>query len=148
VAVATRVPGAGRRQIDQKIVVAIVYVCGMLLNSIDSTIVTVALATLSRQFGVSPAAIDAIVIGYLVSLAVFIPASGWLGDRFGTKRIFLLALAIFTAASALCGLSQSLNQLIVFRVLQGAGGGLLTPSAWPCSIALSHRRNVSRYRAS
>jgi EmrB/QacA subfamily drug resistance transporter len=127
VAVATRVPGAGRRQIDQKIVVAIVYVCGMLLNSIDSTIVTVALATLSRQFGVSPAAIDAIVIGYLVSLAVFIPASGWLGDRFGTKRIFLLALAIFTAASALCGLSQSLNQLIVFRVLQGAGGGLLTP---------------------
>ncbi|HEU5326914.1 MAG: MDR family MFS transporter [Thermomicrobiales bacterium] len=126
-AVATRVPGAGRRQIDQKVVVAVVYVCGMLLNSIDSTIVTVALATLSRQFGVSPAAVDAVVIGYLVSLAVFIPASGWLGDRFGTKRIFLFALAIFTAASALCGLSQSLNQLIIFRVLQGAGGGLLTP---------------------
>jgi len=127
---AAHVPGGvpvPRRQPDQKIVVAIVYVCGMLMNSLDSTIVNVALATLSRQFGVSPAAIDAVVIGYLVSLAVFIPASGWLGDRWGTKRIFLLALALFSGASALCGLAQSFGQLVVFRVLQGAGGGLLTP---------------------
>lgn len=71
-----------------------VYVCGMLMNSLDSTIVTVALATLGREFDVAPASIEAVVIGYLVSLAVFIPASGWLGDRFGTKRIFLIALAL------------------------------------------------------
>ncbi|HET7037196.1 MAG TPA: MDR family MFS transporter [Thermomicrobiaceae bacterium] len=116
-----------RRHFDQRIVVAIVYVCGMLMNSIDSTIVTVALATLSRQFNVSPSAIDAVVVSYIVSLAVFIPASGWLGDRFGTKRIFLLALAIFTTASALCGLSGSFGQLIIFRALQGMGGGMLTP---------------------
>jgi len=116
-----------RRVPNQKAVVAVVYVCGMLMNSIDSTIVNVALATLSRQFKVLPSAIDAVVIGYLVSLAVFIPASGWLGDRWGTKRIFLLALAIFTTASALCGLAGSLNQLVLFRVLQGAGGGMLTP---------------------
>jgi EmrB/QacA subfamily drug resistance transporter len=115
------------RRPNQKIVVAVVYVCGMWLNSLDSTIVNVALATLSRQFNVSPTSIEAVIIGYLVSLAVFIPASGWLGDRFGTRRIFLLALAIFTAASLLCGLAQSLNQLVAFRVLQGAGGGLLTP---------------------
>jgi EmrB/QacA subfamily drug resistance transporter len=111
----------------QKFVVAIVYICGMVMNSLDSTIVNVALATLSREFSVSPAAIEGVIIGYLVSLAVFIPASGWLGDRFGTKRIFLIALALFTGASALCGLAGSLNQLIAFRVLQGAGGGLLTP---------------------
>ncbi|HEU5433982.1 MAG TPA: DHA2 family efflux MFS transporter permease subunit, partial [Thermomicrobiales bacterium] len=111
----------------QKIVVAIVYICGMVMNSLDSTIVNVALATLSREFSVSPAAIEGVIIGYLVSLAVFIPASGWLGDRFGTKRIFLIALALFTGASALCGFAGSLNQLIAFRVLQGAGGGLLTP---------------------
>jgi EmrB/QacA subfamily drug resistance transporter len=115
------------RQPNQKIVVAVVYVCGMLMNSLDSTIVTVALATLGREFGVAPSSIEAVVIGYLVSLAVFIPASGWLGDRFGTKRIFLIALAIFTSASALCGLADSLGQLVAFRVLQGAGGGLLTP---------------------
>ena len=117
----------GRIWRNQKVVVAIVYVCGMLMNSLDSTIVNVALATLSREFGVTPASIEAVVIGYLVSLAVFIPASGWLGDRFGTKRIFLLALGLFTAASALCGVAQSREQLILFRVLQGAGGGLLTP---------------------
>ena len=112
---------------SQKIVVAIIYICGMLMNSLDSTIVTVALATLSREFGVSPAATEGVIIGYLVSLAVFIPTSGWLGDRWGTKRTFLLALTLFTAASALCGLAGSLNQLILFRILQGAGGGLLTP---------------------
>jgi EmrB/QacA subfamily drug resistance transporter len=115
------------RRPNQKIIVAVVYVCGMLMNSLDSTIVNVALATLSREFDVTPASIEAVVIGYLVSLAVFIPTSGWLGDRFGTKRIFLLALLIFTTASALCGLSTSLGELIGFRIMQGAGGGLLTP---------------------
>src|SRR6476469_8418310 len=99
----------------------------MLLNSLDSTIVNVALATLARDFRVSPDEIDSVVIGYLASLAVFIPISGWLGDRFGTKRTLLLSLALFTLASALCGLAQSLDQLVFFRVLQGAGGGLLTP---------------------
>jgi EmrB/QacA subfamily drug resistance transporter len=99
----------------------------MLMNSLDSTIVNVALATLAREFNVTPANIESVVIGYLVSLAVFIPASGWLGDRFGAKRIFLLALTIFTGASMLCGAAQSLDQLVAFRVLQGAGGGLLTP---------------------
>src|SRR4051794_18571632 len=84
------------RQPNQKIVVAAVFVCGMFMSSLDSTAVNVALATLSRQFHVPTASIDAVVIGYLVSLAVFIPASGWLGDRFGTKRVFLLALALFT----------------------------------------------------
>lgn len=79
------------RQIDQRIVVGVVYVCAMFMSIMDSTIVNVALPTLSRQFGVPTAAIDAVVVGYLVSLAVFIPASGWLGDRFGTRRIFLLA---------------------------------------------------------
>lgn len=116
-----------RPRIDQKIVVAVVFVCGMFMSSLDSTAVNVALATLSRQFGVPTASIDAVVVGYLVSLAVFIPASGWLGDRFGTKRVFLLALALFTGASALCGVAQSLNQLVAFRFLQGAGGGMLTP---------------------
>jgi EmrB/QacA subfamily drug resistance transporter len=113
--------------IDQKIVVAIVYVSSMLMNSIDSTIVNVALATLSRQFNVSAEQIDMVVVSYLVSLAVFIPASGWMGDRFGTKRIFLVALGIFTIASAACGLAGTFNQLIIFRALQGVGGGMLTP---------------------
>ncbi|MGI8476297.1 MAG: DHA2 family efflux MFS transporter permease subunit, partial [Thermomicrobiales bacterium] len=115
------------RHPSQKFVVAVIYVCGMVMSSLDSTIVNVALATLSREFKVPPTKIEAVVIGYLVSLAVFIPASGWMGDRWGTKRTFLFALGLFTTASALCGLAQSLDQLVAFRVLQGAGGGLLTP---------------------
>jgi MFS family permease len=61
---------------------------------------------------------EAVVVAYLVSLAVFIPSSGWLGDRFGTKRVFLTALALFVGASALCGQARSLEQLVAFRVLQ------------------------------
>jgi EmrB/QacA subfamily drug resistance transporter len=109
------------------VIVAAVYVAAMLMNTLDATIVNVALATLGREFNVPAVTTEAVIVGYLVSLAVFIPASGWLGDRFGTKRVFLLALALFVGASALCGQAQSLEQLVAFRVLQGAGGGLLTP---------------------
>ena len=108
-------------------VVAVIYVCTMLLNSLSGTIVNVALATLGREFNVAPAAIEAVVVGYLVSQAVCIPVSGWLGDRWGTKRSFLLALTLFTGASVLCGLAQSFGQLVAFRVLQGVGAGLLMP---------------------
>ncbi|MCA9863216.1 MAG: DHA2 family efflux MFS transporter permease subunit [Thermomicrobiales bacterium] len=116
-----------RQKPDQRYIVAAVYVASMLMNTLDSTIVIVALATLGREFNVPAVQTEAVVVAYLVSLAVFIPASGWLGDRFGTKRIFLIALAIFATASMLCGLSRSLEQLVAFRVLQGAGGGLMTP---------------------
>lgn len=112
---------------NQKLVVPVVYVTTMILNTLDSTIVNVALATLAREFHVSPASIESVVIAYIVSLAVFMPASGWLGDRFGAKRVFMAALFVFTLASALCGLAQSPEQLVLFRILQGAGGGMLTP---------------------
>ncbi len=118
---------AGFRQRNQKAVVAVIYVCGMLMNSLDSTMVTVAFATLGREFGRTPEGMQGILIGYLVSMAMFIPASGWLGDRFGTKRIFLLALFLFATGSLLSGLAGSYEQLVLFRIVQGAGGGLLTP---------------------
>ncbi len=118
---------APQPRINQKIVVAVVYVSAMLLNTLDATMVNVALSTLAREFEVSPASINSVVISYLVSLAVFIPVSGWVGDRFGTKRTFLVALGIFIIASLLSGLAQSLTQLVLFRVLQGVGGGMLTP---------------------
>src|SRR5436309_15033890 len=112
-----------RPAINPKITVSIVFVAGMFMSIMDSTIVNVALPALSRQFNAPGTSIDAVVVGYLVSLAVIIPASGWLGDRLGTKRVFLSALVLFTAASALCGLAPSLPLLIVFRLLQGIGGG-------------------------
>jgi EmrB/QacA subfamily drug resistance transporter len=116
-----------RRSIHPKISVSIVFVAAMFMSIMDSTIVNVALPSMSREFHATGTSIDAVVVGYLVSLAIIIPASGWLGDRLGTKRIFLSALALFTVASALCGLSTNLPMLIGFRLLQGIGGGAMTP---------------------
>ena len=115
------------RVYNQKLAVVVVYVAALFMNIMDTTIVNVALPTLGRQFHVGPAAVDIVVIGYLVSLAVFIPASGWIGDRFGAKRVLLAAVGIFTVASALCGAATNLDELVVFRVLQGVGGGMLIP---------------------
>jgi EmrB/QacA subfamily drug resistance transporter len=114
-------------RLNPKISVSIVFVLAMFMTIMDITIVNVALPQLARDFNVNPEHIDSVVVGFLVSLAVFIPASGWLGDRFGMKRVLLTALLIFTVASALCGLSQSLTELVIFRILQGVGGGMLTP---------------------
>jgi EmrB/QacA subfamily drug resistance transporter len=114
-------------RISQKAAVGVVFVAAMFMSIMDATIVNVALPTIGRQFQVSPTAVDSIAIAFLVSLAVFIPASGWLGDRFGGKRVLLTAIVIFTAASALCGVASSLGELVAFRVLQGVGGGMLAP---------------------
>lgn len=114
-------------QLDYRHKVAVIYVLGLFMEIMDTTIVNVAIPTLAETFGATPSHTEWTVVSYLVSLAVFIPASGWLGDRFGSRRTFLVALWIFVVASGLCGLAGSLNQLIAFRALQGVGGGLLTP---------------------
>jgi len=108
--------------------VSIVYVVAMFMAIVDTTIVNVALPTISRDLSVPLDRVDGVVTAFLVSLAVFIPASGWLGDRFGTRRVFLATLVVFTLASALCGLADRFGELVIFRILQGAGGGMLTPT--------------------
>ena len=111
--------------LEYKWLVAIVFVCGMFMDIMDTTIVFVATPTLARDFHATQSSIEWVVLGYLLSLAIWIPASGWIGDRIGTKKVFLFALAMFTLASALCGQAHSLNELVAFRVLQGVGGGML-----------------------
>ena len=113
--------------ISQRAAVSAVYVGAMFMTILDTTIVNVALPTLGRDFHVPATSVDTVAIYYLVSLAVFIPASGWLGDRFGGKRVLLTAVVVFTGASALCGAAWSLPTLEIFRIVQGAGGGMLAP---------------------
>ena len=113
------------RQIEYKWIVAVVYVSALFLDILDSTIVNVAIPGLGRELHTENA--EWVVLGYTLSLAVWIPTSGWLGDRFGTKRTFLVALLAFTGGSLLCGCAQTIGQLIAFRVIQGVGGGMLTP---------------------
>jgi EmrB/QacA subfamily drug resistance transporter len=114
-------------RISQKVAVSVVFVAAMFMSIMDATIVNVALPTIGRDFHVATTDVDTVSIAFLVSLAVFIPASGWLGDRFGGRRVLLAAIVVFTAASALCGLASSLGELVAFRILQGAGGGMLAP---------------------
>ncbi|MEW9104560.1 DHA2 family efflux MFS transporter permease subunit, partial [Paenibacillus sp.] len=115
------------RRLDPKKAVCIVYVAAMFVVAMDATILNVALKTISDEFHIPPAASGALNVGYLVSIAIVLPLAGWLGDRWGTKRIFLLALAIFTGASVLCGTAADVHSLIFYRILQGIGGGLITP---------------------
>lgn len=133
--------------IRPRVAIFVVFVASLFMSIMDSTIVNVALSTMSRDFGVNIAATDVIVVAYLVSLAVIIPAAGWVGDRWGSKRTFLFALGVFSLASALCGLAQTLNQLVAARVVQGAGAGILTPvgTAMLYRAFLPHERiQVSR----
>jgi EmrB/QacA subfamily drug resistance transporter len=115
------------RRIEYKWLVAVAFVAGMFMDIMDTTIVNVALPTLGQNFGVGDGTFEWVVTGYLLSLAIWIPASGWIGDHFGTKKTFLFALVVFSAGSALCGAAWSIQSLIAFRLLQGMGGGMLTP---------------------
>jgi MFS family permease len=114
-------------RIDYKYLVAASFVFGLFMDILDTTIVNVALPKLAEEFQADTAALEWVVTGYVLSLAVWIPASGWIGDRFGTKKTFLFATAMFTLCSALCGRAWSIESLVFFRILQGVGGGMLTP---------------------
>jgi EmrB/QacA subfamily drug resistance transporter len=114
-------------KLEYKYLVAIVSTFGLFMNLLDSTVVNVAIPTLARDFHASTTTIQWVITGYLLALAVVIPMAGWVGDRFGTKRSFLAALAVFTLFSVLCAVAWNIESLIFFRVMQGAGGGMLTP---------------------
>ena len=115
------------RKLEYKWVVGIVFTFGIFMGLLDMTIVNVALPTFAKEFDAPTTTIEWVVTAYLLSLAVFIPVSGWAGDRFGTKRTFMFALSVFTVGSLLCSLAWDIEPLIAFRVLQGVGGGMLTP---------------------
>ncbi len=112
---------------EYKYLVASAFVFGLFMTLLDTTIVNVALPRLGTEFHAGTDRLEWVVTGYLVSLAVWILASGWLGDRFGTKKTFLFATAMFTLGSALCGRAWSIESLAFFRVLQGIGGGMMSP---------------------
>jgi EmrB/QacA subfamily drug resistance transporter len=108
-------------------VVAGVVVVGVIMSILDTTIVNVALETLSRDLHASLSSIQWVSTGYLLSLATVIPMAGWASERWGAKRVWMISVALFVAGSALCGAAWSTESLIVFRVLQGFGGGMIMP---------------------
>jgi EmrB/QacA subfamily drug resistance transporter len=109
------------------IVVAGVTTLGLIMVTLDTTIVNVALDTLSRELHARLSSIQWVSTGYLLSLAVVIPLSGWITERFGSKRTWIASITLFTVGSGLCALSSSAGELIAFRIVQGLGGGMLMP---------------------
>jgi EmrB/QacA subfamily drug resistance transporter len=106
---------------------ACVVILGSVMSVLDTTIVNVAIATLGRDFKASISTIQWVATGYMLALAVAVPLTGWAIERFGAKRMWLISLALFTGGSMLCGAAWSTGSLIVFRVLQGLGGGMIMP---------------------
>jgi EmrB/QacA subfamily drug resistance transporter len=110
-------------------VISGVVILGMIMSILDTTIVNVALRTLGHELHSNISQVQWVVTGYLLSLGAVIPVTGWASRRWGARRVYLVSLVLFTAGSAACGLASSLPALVVFRVLQGVGGGMIMPVA-------------------
>lgn len=116
-------PAGGRLPIIIPVIVALAF----LMEQLDSTIITTAVPDIAHSLQVTPVQMSLAVAAYVLSVAIFIPVSGWFADRFGARHIFIAALAVFTIGSVLCGLSQSFAMLVAMRVVQGLGGAMMTP---------------------
>jgi EmrB/QacA subfamily drug resistance transporter len=118
-----------REPIDRALlVVAGVVVLGAMMSILDTTVVNVAINTLAGKFHTTLPTIQWVATGYTLALATVIPLSGWIADRFGTKRLYMTSIALFVIGSSLSGLAWSSTSIIVFRVLQGLGGGMIMPA--------------------
>jgi EmrB/QacA subfamily drug resistance transporter len=108
-------------------ITALIVACALFMQNLDSTVIATALPTMARDFGTAPVRMNVALTSYLLSLAVFIPASGWVADRFGARNVFRTAIAVFTVGSILCGRANSLEFLVFARIFQGIGGAMMVP---------------------
>ena len=104
-----------------------VVATALFMEQLDSTIVNTAIPAMAASLQVTPLSLKAVVTSYILSLAVCIPVSGWMADRFGTRRVFAAAVALFTVSSVLCGLALNAPMLVAARILQGIGAAMMMP---------------------
>jgi EmrB/QacA subfamily drug resistance transporter len=116
-----------RLTLSRQSLLPLVVACAMFMQNLDSTVIATALPTIARSLDESPLRLNVAITCYLLSLAVFIPISGWVADRFGARRVFTGAIVVFTLGSIACGASNSLAALVASRILQGMGGALMVP---------------------
>jgi EmrB/QacA subfamily drug resistance transporter len=109
------------------IVVPLIVACALFMENLDSTIIATALPVIAKSLHEDPVRLNLAITSYLLSLAVFIPLSGWVADRYGARQVFRAAIAVFTLGSVCCGLADSLTGLIAARILQGLGGAMMVP---------------------
>jgi EmrB/QacA subfamily drug resistance transporter len=119
----------------------------LLMQFVDQTALSTALPTLARAFSIEPINLKLVLTSYILIQAVLVPASGWAADRWGARRIFMAAMAVFLLGSVLCGLSRTLGELVLFRVLQGAGAAMMTPVGRIIVVGQTSRENLVRAMA-
>ena len=124
---AAGLPDARRFGLEYKWQVLLCTVIGTFMTMLDSTIVNIALPKMAAVFAVSLSDVQLVVTSYMLALAVIIPATGYLSDTLGVKRLYLVTMALFTGGSLLCGLAWSNDSMIAFRIIQGLGGGMMGP---------------------
>ncbi len=107
--------------------VPLIVACALFMENLDSTVIATSLPAIAADIGTNPLALKLAVTSYLLSLAVFIPASGWTADRFGARTVFRAAIAVFMLGSIGCALASSLEGFVVARIIQGIGGAMMTP---------------------
>src|SRR6266478_683784 len=112
---------------SRPILVPLIVACAMFMQNLDSTVIATALPTIAQSLDESPLRLNVAITCYLLSLAVFIPISGWTADRFGARRVFSMAIVVFTLGSIGCGCADSLPALVAARIVQGMGGALMVP---------------------
>jgi EmrB/QacA subfamily drug resistance transporter len=125
-------------------VVAGVVILGMIMSILDTTIVNVAINTLSKDLHSPLSQVQWVITGYLLALAAVIPVTGWAARRFGAKRVYMVSLVLFTGGSVLCGLSSSITSLVIFRILQGVGGGMIMPVAMMIMALVAGPKSMGR----
>jgi EmrB/QacA subfamily drug resistance transporter len=108
-------------------VVPLIVACALFMQNLDTTIINTALPSIAQSFGENPVRLSLAVTSYMLSLAVFIPVSGWIADRYGARSVFRVAIGVFTLASVLCGFCDNLVEMTAARVLQGVGGAMMVP---------------------
>ncbi len=107
--------------------IALIVAAALFMQNLDSTVIATALPTMARAFGADPVHMNVALTAYLFAVALFVPASGWMADRFGTRQVFRAAIAVFTLGSVLCGRAETLPFLVASRIVQGAGGAMMLP---------------------
>ncbi len=107
--------------------VPLIVACALFMENLDSTVIATSLPAIATDIGTSPLALKLAVTSYLLSLAIFIPASGWTADRFGARSVFRAAIFVFMMGSIGCALASSLEGFVVARIIQGIGGAMMTP---------------------
>jgi MFS family permease len=129
---------------QRSLVIALIVAGAFFMEQLDGTVISTALPQMARSFGDDPVRLSIGMTAYLLTLAVFIPISGWVADRYGSRSVFGGAIVVFTAASVLCGISNDIWEFVAARVLQGIGGAMMVPVGRLIVLRTTEKKDLLR----